>query len=244
MHTYASDGKPSVAEIAWEARRKGLRQINISDHSFTNFICHMTRKKFEEQSAAIEVERDGELQILQGIEGNLLDPKGNMDVPDDIIRRLDVLTVGFHRFLSLRRVIKHMNFINVNGFGSRFLRQKLIEVNTRAFISAMEKYPVDIIAHLGHRTLVDFARVCQYAAEHDVYVELNVKHLDTIEEGINDALGTPVKFIVGSDAHTADKIGEFSAVENFIVKHGIPLERVYGIDGNIPTFKDKKEWHK
>lgn len=242
MHTFASDGKPTVSEIVAAAEEKGLRQIAISDHSFTNFICHMTDEHFDEQRRAIDEARQGELDVLQGIEANLKDPDGNIDVPDEVVAKLDVLTVGFHRFLTPKYVFKQFKFLMVNGFGSERARRKLTDLNTRAFIEAMRKYPVDILAHLGHRTPVDFHKVCAYAAEKGTYVELNAKHLDTIEEGIDAALETNVKFIVGSDAHTTDRIADFGEVEKFIQAHNIPLDRVYGIEGNMPTFKDKKEW--
>lgn len=243
LHTRASDGRTSLLRAVRFAKKSGLSEIAISDHSFATLFFHMTDKKLAAQSDRIAELKDKDkcdIKILQGIEANLIGDK--LDLPHSVIRKLDVLTVGFHRFIGPSKMMGESEFLMVNGFGSTKRKEKLAYVNTEAFISVMENYPIDVIAHLGHRTPVDFVKVCECAARHNVYVELNEKHIDVLENGIDAALNSGVKFIVGSDAHSVKKIGGFSKVEKFIDKHKIHLDRVYGIDGNSPTFKDKKEW--
>ena len=63
-----------------------------------------------------------------------------------------------------------------------------------------------------------------------------------MENTIDEALSTDVNFIVGTDSHSAKTTGDFSAVEKFIVRRGIPACRVFGLEGNMPVFKDKGEW--
>ena len=50
-----------------------------------------------------------------------------------------------------------------------------------------------------------------------------------------------VKFIVGSDAHDTKKIGKFAKTAEFIKAHDIPIDRVFGIDGRVAAFKDKRD---
>ena len=240
MHTRSSDGHASVEGCVRAAKERGLKEIAISDHSFATFMYHMTEKKFAKQSAEISALSGCGVKILQGIEGNLIGNK--LDVPHSVIRKCDVLTVGFHRFISPSKQDGQNKFLRVNGFAGKGKREKLAYLNTEAYLSVMENYPIDIIAHLGHRAIVDFAKVCECAARHNVYIELNAKHLDTLKDGIADAIGAGLNFIVGSDAHSADKIGKFEEIEKFIKDNKIPMNRVFGIDGNTPVFKDKKEW--
>ena len=245
MHTDASDGRAKVADMIAAAKERGLRQIAVTDHSFSSIICHQTAEKFEAQHAEIEAESDGSIKIFQGIEANLVGEDGAIDVPDDIIRRCDVLIAGFHRFVALAFKREARKFVLVNGFAPEWRRQKLKELNTAVFLSAIEKYPIDVIAHLGHRTPVDYGAICRACKDKDVYIELNEKHiLDTkgIGEAMDDVIASGVRFIVGSDAHRANRVGKFDNVRTFIEKYGVPLERVYGIDGRMPTFKDKSEW--
>ncbi len=240
LHTGVSDGRSDISAHVEAARRRGLSQIAVSDHSFSTFMYHATKKKLEKQKAEIEKLSDCGIKIFQGLEANIIG--GALDAPHSVIRNIDVLTIGFHRFITPSKMNGESKFLLVNGFGGARAKEKLICKNTEAYISVLENYPVDIIAHLGHRAPVDTVKVCECAARHNVYLELNAKHLDALENTIDEALSTDVNFIVGTDSHSAKTTGDFSAVEKFIVRRGIPACRVFGIDGNMPVFKDKGEW--
>ncbi len=240
LHTIASDGRASVAAHIRAAEKRNIKEIAITDHSFSTLAFHLTEKKFDAQTETIASLGGHGVKVLQGVEGNLIGDR--LDVPHSVIRRCDVLLVGFHRFVSLRKAAGNGEFLRINGFGSLKKREKLICRNTEAYLSVMENYPVDVIAHLGHRALVDFTKLCECAARRNVYLELNAKHFDALEDGIAEAVASGVKFIVGSDAHDTRKLGRFGEVERFIRENSIPVERIYGINGNRPIFKDKREW--
>lgn len=239
-HTVASDGHSTLAENVATAKRAGLEEIVVSDHGFKSVFANMTPENFEKQQAFIRGENS--VKVLQGLESNIVLPNGTIDTPDEYIRRLDVLTVGFHRFLQPKFAFS--KFIFTNGFGSRRAKAKLKDLNTRAYVLALEKYPIDIIAHLGHKAPVDPRPIFEKAVETGTYIELNAKHLDAFLPLLDDAIECGVKFIVGSDAHKAKDIGAFDDIERFVQNNGIPKERVFGVDGNMPTFKDKTNWRK
>ncbi|MDE5601427.1 MAG: hypothetical protein K2J16_02910 [Clostridia bacterium] len=245
------------------AKKRGLCEIAIADHSFATMLCHMTAKKFDAQKKLISelneslgqnaeavgqsIEQSMEIpqcvngvRVLQGIEGNIVGHR--LDVPQAVIRKCDILIAGFHRYISPRFAGEDKKWIRVNGFGSRAAKEKIVYQNTEAYIAVMESYPIDMLAHIGHRAPIDFAAVCECAARHDVYIELNAKHLDTLEGGIDEIIKSGVKFIVGSDAHDTKRTGKFKAIEEFIEKYSVPIDRVYGIDGRLPVFKDKRSW--
>ncbi len=243
LHTKVSDGHSSVAELVACARARGLKQIAITDHSFSSLICHQTLEKFEAQRAEIDAESG--LRVYQGIEANIVDEAGSLDVPDEIVRRAEVLTVGFHRFVALMFKPCSRKFLLVNGFMSERARRKLYDYNTEIFLRTLERYPADIVAHIGHRCPVDFVRIAEECAKRDVFVEFNEKHILStagFAENFDDILATGVKFIVGSDAHRTDRVGKFDNVRKFLSERNVPLDRVYGVDGNLPSFKDKSEW--
>ena len=52
-------------------------------------------------------------------------------------------------------------------------------------------------------------------------------------------LKTDVKFIIDSDAHTPDRVGEISLVEKLLDRVNIPKDRIANIDGKLPTFRFK-----
>jgi len=240
LHTYVSDGRATVTRHVRAAKERGLCQIAVTDHSFSTFLYHQSEEKFEKQRNEILSLDDSGVKVFQGIEANIIG--GDLDVPHSVIRKCDVLTAGFHRFISPAKMNGKRRFILTNGFGSKRAKERMTVCNTEAYISVMENYPVDVIAHLGHRAPVDIAKVCECAYKHNVYIELNAKHVSALADGITSAIDSGVKFIVGTDAHSADKTGEFRAVRDFIDGYGVPLDRVYGLEGNLPVFKDKKEW--
>ena len=244
LHTFASDGRCSVLSHAKKADEIGLEQIAITDHSFASTIFHMTSGKWQKQKAEM-ARLDCKAKVLHGIEANLVNERGDIDVPSEVIRDADVLTVGFHRYIGFcgeKRGGYSRKWLVENGFCKKKTRQKLIDANTRAYIDAMDKFPIDVIAHLNHRALVDVRKVCDKATEKSVYIELNEKHLDALENCIDAMIQSGVNFIIGSDAHDTKKTGKFAKTEAFIKAHGVPLERVFGIDGRVATFKNKRDW--
>lgn len=243
-HTYASDGRCGVKALCGKAKEQGLLQIAITDHSFASTIFHMTRRKLKRVQNEVS-ELDSDVQVLVGIEGNLVNANGDIDVPEDVIQNLDILSVGFHRFIGFKgekRGGYDRCWLFTNGFCSKEVRQKLVDDNTQAYINAMRKFPIDVLVHLNHRALVDVKKVCDEACKQGVYVELNQKHIDALEDCIEEVLDSGVNLIVGTDAHSAKKVGEMQKILEFIEKNDIPLERVYGIDERLPKFKSKKDW--
>lgn len=243
VHTTASDGRCSIFSQAQTAQALGLKELAITDHSFASLLCHLTRKKLSRQKKQIS-SIDADVRILLGVEANLIAPNGQIDLPDDVISECDVLHVGFHRFIGIRSGKKSgaaFKWLFLNGFASAERKLALKEQNTLAFIEAMRRYPIDCIAHLGHRTPVDFGRIGDEAVRSNVYIELNEKHLDALAAGIKELLACGVNFLVGTDAHDKKKLGKMQKIERFIQENNIPEQRVYGINGRMPIFKDKRK---
>ena len=184
MHTRASDGRGTVLDKARRAAELGLEEIAIADHGTGSFLCHQTERKFRAQQREIARANDEcGVRVLSGIEASITGESGLIDVPASIVEKCDVLTVGFHRFLQPRYVAAAPKFLLVNGWGSGKARaeKELIELNTRAWLAAMERYPVDVLCHIGHRAAVDVGVIARAAAEKGIYIELNEKHIDALE---------------------------------------------------------------
>lgn len=244
VHTTHSDGRCGIKKLLEHANRCELCELAITDHSFASTIFHMTERKLARQRRVLKA-YEGSVRVLSGIEANIVNAQGDIDIPDDVIRGLDVLTIGFHRFIGFkgeRRGGYDRRWLFTNGFCSKGARQMLKERNTQAYISAMSKFPVDIVAHLNHRALVDVKKVCEAAASKGVYVELNEKHIDVLCEYAQDIVDSGVRLLVGTDAHSAKKLGKMKKIETFVKKYSIPQDRVYGLDGRAPSFKNKKDW--
>lgn len=242
MHTRASDGRGTVLDKARRAAELGLEEIAIADHGTGSFLCHQTERKFRAQQREIARANDEcGVRVLSGIEASITGESGLIDVPASIVEKCDVLTVGFHRFLQPRYVAAAPKFLLVNGWGSGKARaeKELIELNTRAWLAAMERYPVDVLCHIGHRAAVDVGVIARVAAEKGIYIELNEKHIDALEGSAEVLAASGAEFILGSDAHSTADVGVFPSVLEFLRRHGIAEERVCGI-GKRPVFHSKK----
>lgn len=233
-HTKYSDGHGEVIDSVIVAEEAGLKEIGITDHSFTTMFFGLNDKKLIRQHRDIHHIKS-DLKILKGIEANVL-VTGNIDIPKKWISKFDYINFGFHRFVHHK---ESGRFLFSNGFYSIDARKKLIESNTAIYIKIIQSGAVDVLVHLNHRCMVDVPAVFNAAKENDVYIEFNEKHIETLDEVIEEGKKIDVKYIIGSDAHYADRVGKFDKVMDFIKRHNIDQERVYGLNGKSPTFKKR-----
>ncbi len=126
LHTFASDGRSSISDYARLAKDRGLKQIAVTDHSFASFMFHMTDGKFAKQEKIIADLGDLGVKIFHGVEANMIGDR--LDVPTSVVRRCDILTVGFHRFITPCRMNGQSRFLLVNGFGSSAKKVPLLNV--------------------------------------------------------------------------------------------------------------------
>ena len=240
LHTTVSDGRTTLGAHAKQAAALGIRTIAVTDHSFASgFGAGMTKDKFDKQAEEVrfEASKSG-LQILHGIEANIVSRTGDIDAPEDILKRCEVVNLGYHRFLKQPYRGSDASFV-FQGLKSKSSREteEYKRTNTEAFIFAVRRHAVDTIVHRGHSMDLAFGAVAAAAKDAGVMVELNEKHIEALEPGIDEILKTGAEFILGSDAHTYTKTGRFERVFEFIKRHGIPESRVYGLNGKQACFK-------
>jgi putative hydrolase len=109
---------------------------------------------------------------------------------------------------------------------SKSIYRKSKKLNTEMMINAMKKYDITAITHPGAKGPIDVYRVASVAAERNVALEVNVKHGHLTVEEIQEAMKTDVKFIIGSDAHAPEDVGEFTDSLNRCITAGVPVEKI------------------
>lgn len=243
-HTKASDGLTTPEDNVIAGINRGLKEIAITDHGFANpDIYSLTRKKFYYQRKKIESLRkayDGRINILHGVEADITGLDGTIDLTSDEIKDLDVLLLGYHTFARPNTFYDFKKlFFNAYFRFIKYPSKRAIRRNTGALISAIIRYPVDILVHLNHLLKVDCYEIAKAASDYGTYIELNAKHLYTLSHDVFEKmLTTDVKFIANTDAHTADAIGDFSAVTEYLKFHDIDMNRIVNY-GQKPIFKCK-----
>ena len=106
-------------------------------------------------------------------------------------------------------------------------------------LSKYKKYPIDVITHLNFGFQTDTIAVAKLAKQKGVFVELNGKHINFTSDEIEIMKAEGIKFIVNSDAHTPDRVGEVNRGMNTVYKYNIPLSQVVNID-KLPKFNKKR----
>mgnify|MGYP004659646241 FL=1 len=233
-HTKNSDGHSTVEENVLAAKARGFLDVAITDHGLGCVI--MKEKDFRKCFLEVEEARKKhpDINILFGIENTIIDADGLIDIPVERMEEFDIHIVGFHFPIRIPSGKAFREFwwpALLHGNSDKPSRE-LIERNTRAHIKMLEKYPVDILAHIGDHTPLDAKEVAKACADLGTYIELNSKHLPQCEKMFDAMLGTGVQFIADSDGHRAERVGEFSETEKLIEKFGLQ-DRVVNLRTNF-----------
>lgn len=243
-HTVYSHGKGSIEENALAAKNSGLKEIGISDHGFAHPAFGLTASDLPDMRRECdEATKKTGVKTLLGIESNFVGNDGTTDLKEKYYDYFDIYLAGVHKFV----MYKFGTLFSValpNFFVSKSKNPKpsarLIKENTETYINAIKKYPIDVITHLNYCCYANAAEVAKAAADYGTYIELNAKKTHLTDEELYAVEKTGVNFVIGSDAHTPDRVGEISLVKKLLERVNIPEERIMNVNGRTPDFRFKK----
>ncbi len=223
-HTRYSDGVGTVRDNVEAAVSRNLKEIAITEHGPRNIgVSEKSIRKCREDVEKLRGERN-DIKIYFGIECDILSERGDIDVKERDISSFDLMLAGFHRF-AIPYSFRDFRRYYMPGFFhflKPFMTKEIIARNTKALISALTRYPIDMVAHINNRSIVNVKEVAKVCADNGIYIELNTKHLAELDPIIEDLLSVDgVQFIANTDAHFPSRVGDFKKNEAFILKHGI-----------------------
>lgn len=213
VHTVASGHAFStVEEIAREATVRQLRAVGISDHGPAlpggPHLYYFLSLRF------LPPTLHG-VRILKGVEANLVDAKGGLDLPADVLHRLDYVMVGFHEGCGLKPASPARN--------------------TRALIGAMQQPRVRVLTHPGNPGFpVDVPALARAACDLGVALEINNASFGPSRHGSRETCGALAAEVarggglvsLASDAHIACQVGEVGDAWQVASAAGIVPEQV------------------
>ncbi len=212
VHSVASGHAYStIAENAEAAAKKGLKLIAITDHG-----PHMPGGPHLYHFGNLRAVPKNYLgvEILKGVEANIIDKEGNIDVPEEFASMLEIVLAGFHSYCSPTGTVAE---------------------NTKAMINAMNNPLVDMIVHPGNPEFkVDSTEIILAAKETGVLLEINNSSLGLSRAGsycncmaiAEKAAEHKIQVAVGSDAHWADRVGDFISAIELMKKVGLQEEQI------------------
>ena len=209
MHTSATDGKNTIAEMAQKAKEMGYAYLAITDHSKAVRVAGgLDEKRLAKHLQ--EVEKAGGkipgIRILKGVEVDIL-ADGSLDLKDDILKECDVVLASVH---------------------SRFNMEE--GEMTRRIIKAIGNPHVSILAHPTGRLIlereaykVNLKEVFQAAIDHGVVLEINAypDRLDLRDVDARMAKEMGARLVISTDAHSTGqlelmKFGVFTARRGWV----------------------------
>ena len=221
-HTVASGHAYStILENAKVAAEKCLEMIAVTDHGpgmpGAPHDYHFSNQR------VLPDEIFG-VKILAGIEANVMNRDGSLDLDAARLTNLDIVLAGLHTLCA--------------PYGT-------VEQNTEMLINTMRNPLVDIIVHPGNpEYLIDEEKVVRAAMKYDIALEINNSSLTFSRQGsfphcekivaLTKAYGA--KIIVGTDSHFAWNVGDFAAAEELLQKYDFSPTQV--INTSVKSIKE------
>lgn len=226
-------GKSTIEENVQKAIELGLGEIAISDHGPKHILYGIKKKNIiKAKNEIIELRKKyPNIKILYGIEANILNYEGDIDVDEETIEFYDIVLCGYHLGVLYSSFRDFWGFIFLNYFSkfNKKLKEKQIERNTSAVVNALNKNKIYILTHPGDKISVDIDKIAFAAQENNTILEINNHHNHLNAEEIKIASKYDVKFAIGSDSHIKDDIGSFENALKEAKKAGIDISRIVNI---------------
>lgn len=213
-HTLASGhAYNTIREMTTAAFEKGLSLLAITEHSVNMpGTCH----EFYFQNYRILDRNAYDVPTLFGVELNILDEKGSVDMSPELLSTMDVAVASLHP-----PCVSFMSKKEITGSIIRILENPLIQ----------------IIGHLDdNRFPVDYDEAARAAAANHKLFEVNNSSLaptsyrpgaqDNYLRLLDACVKHDVEIILNSDAHADTLVGAHQYSEPLIMKAGFPLEKI------------------
>lgn len=215
IHTLASgDAFGTITEIIEVAKKRNLRCIAITEHGPK---MEASAHPYYFESLIDNIKGDDGIIIYPGVEANILDEYGTLDLPDTTLQKLEFIKASFHTFSW---------------------KDKGKQGNTKALISCLNRYDIKSIAHLNYPFYpIDIQQIIPILLEKRITIEINNKALNKHKKNWDIFRGTilqlkkkGVKFLVCSDAHYPSQVGKFNTALEFIRFCGLQEEDILNTD--------------
>lgn len=232
IHTRRSDGRQSEEQAILAALERGLKEIALTDHGpLAAGIGVKNPQVYLELKERIEDMQPlyPDLTILVGVEANIRDLQGTLDVPPEVLDQMDIVIAGLHPYTLPTSMQDGMGIFVQNSLRhlSRAQREKAINANTKATIEAIYNNPqLDILSHPGLFFNVDMEEVARACVKQEVLFEINCGHEHPDVSDIIIAEREGVSFIVNSDAHFTETVGRLRYGSEIIDLLEIEPERI------------------
>lgn len=233
-HTTFSHGKGSIRDNVEAAVQRGLSRIGISDHGPGHVTYGIKRSAVSVMRKEIEALREEypQIEIVLGVEANIMNPSGSLDIRAEEFSQYDYILAGYHYGIfgerPMRAAFHHsVNFMREHtGLSPKLIRRW----NTEMTVKALYENPVMVLTHPGDKGDFDIAELAKACADRGTWMEISTWHKDLTVESIRTAAKEDVQFIISSDAHSPQRVGSFEGGLKRAAEAGLDLERIVNLE--------------
>ena len=212
-HAYST-----IREMVTMAERKGLDILAITEHAPG---MPGSAHSYYFANARVLPRDYGQVFVLFGVELNILDSKGSLDLHSAYIDEMDISIASLHTHV--------------------FEDERSKESYTDAYVNAMKNPAIHIIGHPDDsRNLPDLETIVRVAKETDTLLEINNSSLmpSSFRVGARENIITilelckkyKTKVTTGSDAHVDADVGNFQKIKEIFEVCNFPEELVVTTD--------------
>jgi putative hydrolase len=223
-HSLASGhaGQNTITDLAKQAAKVDLKAIGITDHAPAT--PGSSKASYFRSLSYAPKKRCG-IEILYGVELNILDFDGNVDLDDEILSALDYAIVSMH-------------LPNIKP-GNK-------EETTFAYVNAMKHPKAKIVGHPEDASYtLDYEALVLAAKHYHVAIEVNNASLmpegyrGNVHENVRTILDLCKKhscpIVISSDAHSLKQVGYFQYALEMVKASGISEELI--MNRSVEAFK-------
>jgi putative hydrolase len=100
------------------------------------------------------------------------------------------------------------------------------KINTESMIKAIRKHKIDIITHPGARIPLDTTLIAREAYKAGTALEINSHSSFMRAEHVISGAREGVKFVIDSDAHSPENVGNLQNGLNIAIEAGLTSEQI------------------
>jgi len=213
-HTRYSDGTSSVIEMVEAAEGAGLEAVAITDHGPNSSVGVPPWEMDALLGEINDAKKEAEICVLSGIEANVVDRNGNIDIDGEMMKRLEFVIFSIHRidgvidpYQAAREYLLRM--------------ERAVSKGGAHVIGHPFHYHQSLLPYLEKEDIEDFVKVL---ADCGVAVELNMRYRAPDEEFLRLCMKEGVKLSIGSDAHGPSDVGKIDWALSMLNKIGAKRE--------------------
>ncbi|BHH83474.1 PHP domain-containing protein [Desulforhopalus sp. 52FAK] len=227
-HTISSGHAYStLKENIEEAARNNIKLLAITDHGPA--MPSAPHRWYFMNMRIIPRVIDG-IGILRGVEANIINEQGELDIGPEVLERMDIVLGSLHLAV---------------------FEAKNKRIHTDTVIKAMASGNIDVFAHGGNPLFpIEPKEIAKAAAEYDVLIEVNNSSFTTSRSGSEKNCIALVEAVAsygglltfGTDAHIASRVGIFDKCTSLVNKVRFPPEQIISLSAKryIQFLQSKK----